>query len=157
MSWDLWGAHTSSVAAVGHLAARTCITRPAKPELSHIAGDFAGNQAFRHLALSADDCLNRFKVFCVPPRVDRATLHWVRPQLFLAPGVLVRPQRQPTLRLAASYPYREAFLDPLRRIDCFRPPRGEQPFSGTAPLRSSPRRCTRRASPSFPPKCIAWL
>ncbi len=85
-------------------------------------GDFAANRAFFHLALFAYNCLNWFKRFCVPPPFDRATLQRLRQQLFLAPALLVRPQGQPMLRLAASYPYQEAFSETLRRINRFRPP-----------------------------------
>ncbi len=86
-------------------------------------GDFAANQAFFHIALFAYNCLNWFKRSCAPPAFQRATLQRLRQQLFLAPALLVRPDGRPTLRLAASYPYQEAFRETLARIDKFQPPR----------------------------------
>lgn len=84
--------------------------------------DFAANLAFFHLALFAYNCLNWFKRCCAPPLFQRATLQRLRQQLFLAPAVLVRPDGRPTLRLAASYPYQEAFRDTLKRIEKFQSP-----------------------------------
>jgi hypothetical protein len=84
--------------------------------------DFAANVAFFHITLFAYNCLNWFKRYCVPPTFQQATLQRLRQQLFLAPALLVRPAGRPTLRLAASYPYQEAFWDTLKRIDAFHPP-----------------------------------
>ncbi len=84
--------------------------------------DFAANVAFFHLALFAYNCLNWFKRYCVPAPFQQATLQRLRQQLFLAPAILVRPAGRPTLRLAASYPYQEAFWDTLKRIEAFRVP-----------------------------------
>lgn len=85
-------------------------------------GDFAANLAFFHLVLFAYNCLNWFKRYCAPPGFDRATLQRLRQCLFIAPALLVRPAGRPTLRLAASYPYQDAFWEALKRIETFRPP-----------------------------------
>lgn len=84
--------------------------------------DFAANLAFLHLVLFAYNCLNWFKRYCAPPGFTRATLQRLRQCLFFAPAVLVRPAGRPTLRLAASYPYQEAFWEALKRIDALQAP-----------------------------------
>lgn len=84
--------------------------------------DFAANVAFFHIALFAYNCLNWFKRYCAPATFQQATLQRLRQQLFLAPALLVRPAGRPTLRLAESYPYQEAFWETLKRIEAFQPP-----------------------------------
>ncbi len=88
-------------------------------------GAFTANLAFFHLVLFGYNCLNWFKRCCAPSGFERATLQRLRQCLFVAPALLVRPDGRPTLRLAASFPYQEAFWDALKRIETFQSPRIE--------------------------------
>ena len=84
--------------------------------------DFATNEAFFQIVLLAYNLLNWFKRLCVPPHLQRATLHRLRQRLFLVPAQLVRPGGVPTLRLAPSYVWASDFSETLRRIRRMRPP-----------------------------------
>jgi hypothetical protein len=86
-------------------------------------GIWKTNVAYFHLVLFAYNLLNWFKRFCLPEPYNRRSLQTIRRDLLAIPGELVRPQGIPTIRLPASYPYRNLFLKTLNRIHRLRLPK----------------------------------
>jgi hypothetical protein len=85
------------------------------------------NVAYFHLVGFAYNLLNWWKRFCLPPPFNRHTLQTIRRDLLAIPGELVRPQGVPTIRLPASYPYRDVFIKILKRTEKVKLPVFELP------------------------------
>ena len=78
---------------------------------------FAANEAYFHVLLFSYNLVNWFKRLCLPRDIQSMTLGTLRARLLLIPGVLVRPDNRPTLRLPADFWYQDAFEYAIRRID----------------------------------------
>jgi hypothetical protein len=60
--------------------------------------------------------INWFKRLCLPAEVQSMTLNTLRARLLLIPGVLVKSENRPTLKLPANFWYREAFEYAVKKI-----------------------------------------
>lgn len=84
--------------------------------------DWPANVAYFHLVALAYNLLNWFKRMCLPEPLTRASLVTIRTKLLAIPAELVRPHGVPTLKLPASFRYRQLFNETLRRIHRLRLP-----------------------------------
>jgi hypothetical protein len=78
---------------------------------------FAANEAYFHILLFSYSLINWFKRLCLPAEVQKMTLNTLRSRLLLIPGVLVKSDNRPTLKLPANFWYREAFEYAIKKID----------------------------------------
>jgi len=78
---------------------------------------FAANEAYFHIMLFAYNLINWFKRLCLPKDIQNVTLNTLRSRLLLIPGVLVRSNNRPMLKLPANFLYREAFEHAVKKID----------------------------------------
>lgn len=77
---------------------------------------FAANEAYFHILLFSYNLINWFKRLCLPAEVQNMTLNTLRSRLLLVPGVLVKSDNRPTLKLPANLWYREAFEYAVNKI-----------------------------------------
>jgi hypothetical protein len=77
---------------------------------------FAANEAYFHILLFSYNLINWFKRLCLPKEIHNMTLNTLRSRLLLIPGVLVRSDNRPTLRLPANFWYRDAFEYAIKKI-----------------------------------------
>jgi hypothetical protein len=77
---------------------------------------FAANEAYFHILLFSYNLINWFKRLCLPVEVQRMTLNTLRARLLLIPGVLVKSENRPTLKLPANFWHREAFQYAVKKI-----------------------------------------
>jgi hypothetical protein len=77
---------------------------------------FAANEAYFHILLLSYNLINWFKRLCLPADVQSMTLNTLRSRLLLIPGVLVKSDNRPTLKLPANFWYREAFEYAVKKI-----------------------------------------
>lgn len=77
---------------------------------------FAANEAYFHILLFSYNLINWFKRLCLPKEVQNVTLTTLRSRLLLIPGVLVKSENRPTLKLPANFWYREAFEYAVKKI-----------------------------------------
>lgn len=78
---------------------------------------FAANEAYFHILLFSYNLINWFKRLCLPKDIQKMTLNTLRSRLLLIPGVLVKSDNRPTLKLPANFWYREAFEYAIKKID----------------------------------------
>jgi hypothetical protein len=78
---------------------------------------FAANEAYFHILLFSYNLINWFKRFCLPADIQSMTLNTLRSRLLLIPGVLVKSDNRPTLKLPANFWYRQAFEYAIKKID----------------------------------------
>lgn len=78
---------------------------------------FAANEAYFHILLFSYNLINWFKRLCLPADVQSMTLNTLRSRLLLIPGVLVRSDNRPTLKLPANFWHRQAFEYAIKKID----------------------------------------
>jgi hypothetical protein len=78
---------------------------------------FAANEAYFHILLLSYNLINWFKRLCLPVGVQNMTLNTLRSRLLLIPGILVRSDNRPTLKLPANFWYREAFEYAVKKIE----------------------------------------
>lgn len=78
---------------------------------------FAANEAYFHILLFSYNLINWFKRLCLPGDVQSMTLNTLRSRLLLIPGVLVRSDNRPTLKLPANFWHRQAFEYAIEKID----------------------------------------
>ncbi|MEW6110451.1 MAG: IS1380 family transposase [Nitrospirota bacterium] len=78
---------------------------------------FAANEAHFHILLFSYNLINWFKRLCLPKDVHSMTLNTVRSRMLLIPGVLVRSDNRPMLKLPANFWYREAFEHAVKEIN----------------------------------------
>jgi len=81
--------------------------------------DFQANEVYFHLLLLGYNFMNWFKRFCLPKDFHHSTVKTLREKLLVVPAELVRPGKRPTLKLPATFLYREAFDYALKRIQKF--------------------------------------
>ncbi len=77
---------------------------------------FAANEAYFHVLLFSYNLVNWFKRLCLPKDVHNMTLNTLRSRLLLIPGVLVKSDNRPTLKLPANFWYRDAFEYAVKKI-----------------------------------------
>jgi hypothetical protein len=77
---------------------------------------FAANEAYFHILLFSYNLINWFKRLCLPKDVQKMTLNTLRSRLLLIPGVLVKTENRPTLKLPANFWYRDAFEYAIKKI-----------------------------------------
>jgi hypothetical protein len=77
---------------------------------------FAANEAYFHILLFSYNLINWFKRLCLPADIQSMTLNTLRARLLLIPGVLVKSENRPTLKLPANFWYREAFEYAVKKI-----------------------------------------
>lgn len=77
---------------------------------------FAANEAYFHILLLSYNLINWFKRLCLPKDVQKVTLNTLRARLLLVPGVLVKTDNRPTLKLPANFWYRDAFEYAVKKI-----------------------------------------
>jgi hypothetical protein len=77
---------------------------------------FAANGAYFHILMFSYNLINWFKRLCLPNDVHNMTLNTLRSRLLLIPGVLVKSDNRPTLKLPANFLYREAFAYAIKKI-----------------------------------------
>lgn len=77
---------------------------------------FAANAAYFHILLLSYNLINWFKRLCLPKEVQKVTLNTLRARLLLVPGVLVKTDNRPTLKLPANFWYRDAFEYAVKKI-----------------------------------------
>ena len=77
---------------------------------------YAANEAYFHILLFSYNLINWFKRLCLPKDVQRVTLNTLRSRLLLIPGVLVKSDNRPTLKLPANFWYRDAFEYAVKQI-----------------------------------------
>jgi hypothetical protein len=77
---------------------------------------FAANEAYFHILLFSYNLVNWFKRLCLPKDVQTVTLNTLRSRLLLIPGVLVKSDNRPTLKLPANFWYRDAFEYAVKKI-----------------------------------------
>jgi hypothetical protein len=77
---------------------------------------FAANDAYFHILLFSYNLINWFKRLCLPTDIQNMTLNTLRSRLLLIPGVLVKTENRPTLKLPANFWYREAFEYAIKKI-----------------------------------------
>jgi len=78
---------------------------------------FAANEAYFHILLFSYNLINWFKRLCLPKEFQNLTLKTLRYRLLLIPGELTRSGNRPTLKLPASFLYKDAFEYALKKID----------------------------------------
>jgi len=78
---------------------------------------FAANEAYFHILLLSYNLISWFKRLCLPVGVQNMTLNTLRSRLLLIPGILVRSDNRPTLKLPANFWYRAAFEYAVKKID----------------------------------------
>ncbi len=78
---------------------------------------FAANEAYFHILLFSYNLINWFKRLCLPNQFQNLTLRTLRTRLLLIPGELTRTNNRPTLKLPASFIYKDVFEYALKRID----------------------------------------
>lgn len=78
---------------------------------------FAANEAYFHILLFAYNLINWFKRLYLPNQFQNLTLKTLRTRLLLIPGELTRTDNRPTLKLPASFIYKDVFEYALKRID----------------------------------------
>jgi hypothetical protein len=81
---------------------------------------FAANEAYFHTLLFSYNLINWFKRLCLPVEFHNMTLNILRRRLLLIPGVLLRPDNRPTLKLPSNFLYKDAFEYAIRMIDKLR-------------------------------------
>lgn len=77
---------------------------------------FAANEAYFHILLFSYNLINWFKRLCLPAEVQSMTLNTLRSRLLLIPGVLVKSENRPMLKLPSNFWYREAFEYAVNKI-----------------------------------------
>ncbi|MFY9268507.1 MAG: IS1380 family transposase [Candidatus Manganitrophaceae bacterium] len=77
---------------------------------------FAANEAYFHILLFSYNLINWFKRLCLPKDLQKMTLNTLRSRLLLIPGVLVKSENRPTLKLPANFWYRDAFEYAIKKI-----------------------------------------
>jgi hypothetical protein len=77
---------------------------------------FAANESYFHILLFSYNLINWFKRLCLPKDVQNMTLNTLRSRLLLIPGVLVKSENRPTLKLPANFWYRDAFEYAITKI-----------------------------------------
>ena len=77
---------------------------------------FPANEAYFHILLFSYNLVNWFKRLCLPEAYQSMTLGTLRSRLLLIPAELTRGHNRPTLKLPASFPYREDVKFALKKI-----------------------------------------
>jgi hypothetical protein len=77
---------------------------------------FPANEAYFHILLFSYNLVNWFKRLCLPEAYQPMTLGTLRSRLLLIPAELTRGHNRPTLKLPASFPYREDVKFALKKI-----------------------------------------
>lgn len=77
---------------------------------------FAANEAYFHILMFSYNLINWFKRLCLPKGVQTMMLKTLRSRLLLVPGVLVKSENRPTLKLPLNFWYREAFEYAINKI-----------------------------------------
>lgn len=77
---------------------------------------FTANEAYFHILLFSYNLINWFTRLCLPKEVQTVTLNTLRSRLLLIPGILVKSDNRPTLKLPTNFWYREAFEYAVKKI-----------------------------------------
>jgi hypothetical protein len=78
---------------------------------------FNADEAYFHILLFSYNLINWFKRLCLPDDFHDMTLKTLRSQLLLIPGLLVRSDNRPMLKLPASFIYKDAFEYAIKNIE----------------------------------------
>jgi len=78
---------------------------------------FAANEAYFHTLLFSYNLINWFKRLCLPTEFQNMTLRTLQTRFLLIPGELTRSKNRPTLKLPASFLYKDAFEYAIEKIE----------------------------------------
>jgi hypothetical protein len=78
---------------------------------------FQANETYFHILLLGYNLINWFKRLCLPENFQNLTLNTLRYRLLLVPGLLVKSGNRPSLKIQASYPYKDVFRYAMQKID----------------------------------------
>ena len=82
---------------------------------------FIANTLHAELSLLAYNLILWFKRLCLPEDWQSYTVETLRQQLFLIPGIFIKTDNRPTLKMPKNCPYRDTFEYALERIEKIRP------------------------------------
>jgi hypothetical protein len=78
---------------------------------------FSANESYFHVLLFSYNLINWFKRLCLPKEFQNMTLKTLRTRLLLTPGELTKSKNRPTLKLPASFLYRDVFEYAIKKIE----------------------------------------
>jgi hypothetical protein len=78
---------------------------------------FAANEAYFHVLLFSYNLINWFKRLCLPMEFQNMTLKTLQTRFLLIPGELTKSKNRPTLKLPASFLYKDAFQYATKKIE----------------------------------------
>ncbi len=78
---------------------------------------FAANEAYFHTLLFSYNLINWFKRLCLPTEFQNMTLKTLQTRFLLIPGELTKSKNRPTLKLPASFLYKDAFEYAIKKIE----------------------------------------
>ena len=78
---------------------------------------FAANEAYFHILLFSYNLINWFKRLCLPMEFQHMTLKTLQTRFLLIPAELTRSKNRPTLKLPASFLYKNAFEYATKKIE----------------------------------------
>jgi hypothetical protein len=82
---------------------------------------FAANEAYFHVLLFSYNLINWFKRLCLPAEFQNMTLKTLQTRFLLIPGELTRSKNRPTLKLPATFLYKDAFEYSTKEIEKLSP------------------------------------
>ena len=78
---------------------------------------FAANEAYFHVLLFSYNLINWFKRLCLPMEFQNMTLKSLQTRFLLIPGELTKSKNRPTLKLPATFLYKDAFEYSTKKIE----------------------------------------
>jgi len=78
---------------------------------------FVANEAYFHVLLFCYNLINWFKRLCLPMEFQNMTLKTLQTRFLLIPGELTRSKNRPTLKLPATFLYKNAFEYATKKIE----------------------------------------
>ena len=78
---------------------------------------FAANEAYFHVLLFSYNLINWFKRLCLPMEFQNMMLKTLQTRFLLIPGELTKSKNRPTLKLPASFLYKDAFQYATKKIE----------------------------------------
>jgi hypothetical protein len=82
---------------------------------------FAANEAYFHVLLFSYNLINWFKRLCLPAEFQNMTLKTLQTRFLLIPGELTKSKNRPTLKLPATFLYKNAFEYATKKIEKLSP------------------------------------
>jgi hypothetical protein len=78
---------------------------------------FAANEAYFHTLLFSYNLINWFKRLCLPMEFQNMTLKTLQTRFLLIPAELTKSKNRPTLKLPATFLYKDAFEYAIKKIE----------------------------------------